>query len=476
MLSQPDVARVKRVAARNGPLLLLLLLSAYLGYRISRLWLVLLGGSLGSLLLLQYPGIGLFALIPGALAIPISVWVGAGVEINPTVVLIPVTFFSWLLSDAYHRTLTWPASRTHRPLILFLLAGLLSWLVGNALWKPAVPRPGHLPLVQAAQWGVFLLAALAYWLTANLITEKETLRRLTFLFLGLSGALIIPTVISRGRIELDPITTSAFSRAPLWMLIAALALGQLLFNQNLHLLWRLFLGLVLFSVSLYAFWFQRAAASNWIGVAGVSGVLIWLRWPRWRWPVLVLLVLLVISGALTTSLYEFAGGDAEWEESGGSRLALIGRVLEVTLHNPVTGLGPGVYRAYAGTKPLQYGRALWVNPQVNSHNNYVDLFAHTGLLGLGLFLWFMGEVCVLGWQLSHKYRSGFLGGYVSAATATCIASLVLMLLADWLLPYIYNIGFAGFQASALIWLFLGGLVAVDNFDGIEDGKIAAEEK
>ncbi|NMC78657.1 MAG: hypothetical protein GYA59_04775 [Chloroflexi bacterium] len=35
-----------------------------------------------------------------------------------------------------------------------------------------------------------------------------------------------------------------------------------------------------------------------------------------------------------------------------------------------------------------------------------------------------------------------------------------MMLADWMLPFVYNIGFPGFQASLLVWLFLGGLVAM----------------
>jgi O-antigen ligase len=330
-------------------------------------------------------------------------------------------------------------------------------------------------MAQVAQWALFALSAGIYWLMANLVKGEKTLRRLTFLFLGLNGILIGPSVLSRGQIDLEPITTLAFSRAPLWALVAALALGQLLFNQRLNLFWRLFLGITFFTVVLSTFWFQRQAASRWIGVAAVIGVLFWLRWPRWRLPTLVLLVILIITGSLTSSLYEFAGGDAEWIESGGSRLVLITRVIEVTLYNPITGLGPASYRAYAGMEPIQYGRALWVNPLVNSHNNYVDLFAHTGLLGLGLFLWFMAEVTLLGWRLSRTYRSGFLGGYVSAMTATCISSLVLMLLADWILPFIYNVGYSGFQASALVWFFLGGLVTVENLAETKTGSMESDE-
>ena len=67
---------------------------------------------------------------------------------------------------------------------------------------------------------------------------------------------------------------------------------------------------------------------------------------------------------------------------GGSRLVLIGRVIEVTMRNPITGLGPAAYRPYANMKPLYYQGAYWIHPLINSHNNYVDLFSHVGLLGL----------------------------------------------------------------------------------------------
>ena len=191
------------------------------------------------------------------------------------------------------------------------------------------------------------------------------------------------------------------------------------------------------------------------------GLLIWLRYPRLRWPLLVMLVILTIAGVLFPSLYSFAGGDAEWRGSGGSRLVLIDRVLDVTMRNPITGLGPAAYRRYAALDPLPYGRAFWVEPQVSSHNNYVDLFSHTGLVGLGLFVWFAAEIAWLGRRLHRYYRTGFASGYVNGMLAVGLGALVIMLLADWILPFVYNIGFPGFQASVLVWLFMGGLVALD---------------
>jgi uncharacterized membrane protein YhaH (DUF805 family) len=166
---------------------------------------------------------------------------------------------------------------------------------------------------------------------------------------------------------------------------------------------------------------------------------------------------------LFPTIYSFAGGDQEWTTSGESRLVLTRRVLDVTMRNPILGLGPAAYRPYAATQPLvlESGR-LWVGAVVSSHNNYVDLFAHVGLVGLALLAWFVAEIALLFRRLHARYSAGFAAGYVNAVAAAGVGSLVIMLLADWILPFVYNIGFGGFQASILVWLFLGGLVALEN--------------
>ena len=80
------------------------------------------------------------------------------------------------------------------------------------------------------------------------------------------------------------------------------------------------------------------------------------------------------------------------------------------MRNPITGLGPAAYRRYAAMEPLAYGRALWLVPVVNSHNNYVDLFSQVGLLGLGLFLWFVAELTGLGFRLRSRFSE--IDGYM----------------------------------------------------------------
>ena len=438
--------------------------AAGLSYFSPRLGLVLVLVGLGGVLLLQHPRLGLLAVVLAALVIPVEFGTGSEVALNPATMIIPVLLVVWVADMVRRGDYRVAASRVNRPLLLFVLAGLLSVAIGYATWNPLVPRSDSFLIVMLAQWAVFAFSAGALWLTANLGQDRRRLRRLTFLYLTIAAVLATLRVTPHGTALLYRFATFAVDRSPFWTLLAAVAGGQLLFDRHLSLGWRVLLVAGLVSTLIYVFVLERATASNWVGVAAALGVLAWLRWPRLRWLAILVLAVLAIGGTLSSAVYDFAGGDDEWVESGGSRLALIGRVVEVTMRNPVTGLGPAAYRPYARMKPLPYRGAFWTDPLISAHNNYVDLFAHIGVLGLALFLWFAVEVVLLGLRLRRRYTGGFEAGYVNGMVAAWAGALVLMLFADWMLPFVYNIGFPGFQASVLVWLLLGGLVALEHMD------------
>lgn len=446
-----------------------LALAFLLGQRASLRWLALVVGSIGGSVLLARPALGLFTLVAAALLLPLEFDTGTEVQLNPASLLMPALLGLWLLNMIRQRQIHFVSSPVNRPLILFLAVNLLSLLVGRATWDPTVPVKGNFLLVQLAQWAIFAFSAGAFWLAANLVEDKTALRRLTQTFLLVGGLVAMAVAVLGIGTVVGRFATIAAIRAPFWILLTGLAGGQLLFDRQASSAWRMFLVAVLLAVLFYAFRLQQEAVSNWVGVAAVVSSLVWLRWPRLRWPIAVIIAVLIMVGILFPSIYEFAGGDAEWQGSGGSRLALIERVVSVTMRNPITGLGPAGYRPYANMTPLQYGRAYWTNPVINSHNNYVDIFAHSGLMGLGLFLWFMASLAWLAWRLSRRLQQGFAAGYANGMLATLAGVMAAMLLLDWFLPFVYNVGFPGFQASVLVWLFLGGLVALDSFRDSESG-------
>jgi len=443
--------------------------AAGLGYRASMTWLTLLVVGLGGLVLLQRPAWGLLAVIPAALIVPLEIGTGSDVKLNVVSLLVPALLAIWGLEIAVRAgKIRLAAGKVNPPLAFFIVEGLLALFIGLAIWDPLVPRRDSFILVQLAQWSIFAFSAGAFWLTANLAKDRRWLRWMTATFLLIGGTLAILVVLSSTSGVLAPEIGAAVNRgaalgrAPFWMLLAAMSVGQLLFNRDLKPPMRIFLVVVLGAALVYAFILQRQVASHWLGISVALAALTWLRFPRLRWLAVVAILALAVAGGLFSRVYHFAGGDAEWEESGASRLLLIERVVEVTMRNPITGLGPAAYRPYANMKPLAYGRAFWVAPQINSHNNYVDIFAHQGVVGLGLFAWFVFEMIRLGRRLHRRFVDGFAAGYVNGMLAAGAASLAIMMLADWILPFVYNIGFPGFQASVLVWLFMGGLVALDN--------------
>lgn len=442
-----------------------LFLALGLGSRASAKWLIMLGVAFAAIVLLIQPTLALPAIFIAALFVPVEFNTGTAVSLNPVSLAIPALVVLWVMDRGLRGRLQIVPSAVNRPLVLFLLATLFSLLVGTVYWDPAVPRPGNFTLVQLGQVAIFAFSACAFWLTANLVADEIWLWRLTFFYLAAAGIVVILLVLPPTGPFASRITTMGLHRAPFWMLLTAVLGGQLLFNRELPSRWRVFLCATLAAVLYYAFYLQRKTASNWTGVVATIGVLAWLRFPRLRWPVLGLLAGLAVTGVLSSTVYTFAGGDTEWESSGGSRITLITRVLEVTMRNPITGLGPAAYRPYARMEPLPYGLALWIQPEVSAHNNYVDLFSHAGLIGLALFVWFAVEVARLGLSLRSRFKTGFAAGYVNSMLAVGVGALTLMLFADWILPFVYNVRFEGFQASVLVWLFLGGLVALEHMAG-----------
>jgi hypothetical protein len=45
--------------------------------------------------------------------------------------------------------------------------------------------------------------------------------------------------------------------------------------------------------------------------------------------------------------------------------------------------------------------------------------------------------------------------------AGIVATVIAAILGDWVLPFVYNVGLAGFRASILPWIFIGGVISLD---------------
>jgi len=130
-------------------------------------------------------------------------------------------------------------------------------------------------------------------------------------------------------------------------------------------------------------------------------------------------------------------------------------LLTIIQKSPILGLGPANYYWYTPLFPILGWRV-----QFNSHSQYIDLLAQTGIVGLFCFLWFAWEMGRLGLQLLGQVPAGFGRAYVYGVLGGLVGTLVAAALGDWVLPFVYNVGLTGMRASLPGWLFMGGLVAL----------------
>jgi O-antigen ligase len=162
----------------------------------------------------------------------------------------------------------------------------------------------------------------------------------------------------------------------------------------------------------------------------------------------VLIVILGIAYLVLNSSFFSSVFEAEEAESGGTRLAAWQTNWLVTREHLFLGTGPAGYAAYYMTYYPDRGMA--------THNNYLDVVSQTGLLGFAPFMWTLiaGAFCIRT-AYRHVPRGGFEHGAVAGVFAAFVGMLVAAGLGDWMLPFPYTQGIAGYDYTIWAWLVIG---------------------
>ena len=423
----------------------LLVISA-LGYLASQrqlqLILVLPFGIVVLLAFLRWPSFGLLLASVVGLVIP---FLGPS-GLNATMILIGLLLGLWLLDMlVIQRQIQLAPSRTVLPLLSFLIISIISFGVGQLPWLNFAL---HAPLgAQLGGLAIIVLSVGAFFLMANQMHDLRWLSTLTWAFLAV-GALsilvrsVFPVFGLPTRNWFMPVGTMFY----IWLV--AMAFSQALLNKDLHWVWRITLGgLVL--ITLYVlFVLKFGDKSGWLSAFACIAAIIAVR--SWRAglaliPITVVAAVYMWSGLIATDEYSITTRFDAW--------IIMGQIIKIS---PILGLGFANYYWYTPLFPIR-GYAV----SFNSHNNYVDIMAQTGLVGLVCFLWILWEVGWLGWQLRERVPAGFAQAYVYGALGGLVAMAVAGMLGDWVLPFFYNVGLNGLRSSVLGWLFLGGLVGLE---------------
>ncbi|GMQ79220.1 MAG: O-antigen ligase family protein [Anaerolineae bacterium] len=417
-----------------------------------RYYIFLLGlvpGIFFTIALLRWPGLGLPALIVASLFVPFAIGTGTETSINATIMLLSGLIGLWLLSVFVKRgQVNFVKSRTFRPLAIFLVVVVVAFFVGQLPWFSFARQTASI----SAQLGglfLFFLSAGAFFLVANQVKEIRWLELMTFAFVGLGGLFIAGWLLPGvGSISSRIFQFGAIDGGMFWTWLVALAFSQALINTKLKWGWRFALGITVAATLYVGYFLNSGWKTGYLPPLIVIISIIILR----SWRVGLLLVLggivvipFLISDAIETDQYSYSTRI----EAG----LIMGEMIRTS---PILGFGPANYYYFTPLFPIR-GYAV----EFNSHNQYIDIVAQVGFLGLLILFWFLFEVGRLGFQLRKRVQSGFEEAYVYGALGGLAGTLAAGMLADWFLPFVYNVGYTGFRASVLAWIFMGGLVSLE---------------
>lgn len=446
----------------RGPVIVIaiLIIAALGGWKNSPLLLGAIVGLFGLVAVLVRPQLGIVAIPVLALGLEKNFSTGTEVPINIAVLLPPLLAgLTIARSILFRRPLR---AKDSFPVRLFLAFGLVStasFFIGFTLWSPLVPKASI--AIQLGQLFIYFSAICAVFAVTQELTNLVWLKRLVGIFLIFAGLQVVGRQIPYfGQYIPVPMGSEG---AMVWVWLAAMAGSQLILNHSLPRIGKL--GLTIILLFIFLFLLRRMGPdwlSGWFPTTVSLLTILLLRFWRFKWLFLLIIGLVVILSI--GGIYEFAGGDEEVEVSGGSRLVLWQAVLDPVWERPIFGLGMVAYRYYHYNKPLKYNNILWFNPRIASHNDYIDVFAQTGILGLGTLTLALFSVGYTAWRLRQTpfiQANGFTFAYANGVLAGLVGTGIAGMLGNWVLPFVYNGGFSGMRASLPGWLLLGGLAALD---------------
>jgi hypothetical protein len=404
----------------------------------------------GAFAALRAPGLGFFALVVVALTFNIELETGTQTLVSGALLISTFLVIAWGLSRLAQKR-----NPEQVRLRLFLAAGLfcgiavLSTIVGQYPWFAVAGAP--LP-AQLGGLAIFLLSAGILCAASQQLTSAS-LKHIVLLFLFLGVLNVLWWVLPVPERFSEILAPAGGMGAVFWTWYVAMGTSQALLNRELRPVWRLVIGCMTLGAIYVGLVHMLDWSSGW-----VPGLLaIWVICLLWA-PARTCLVSVVLGALVLYNLDKFVPLIMNEGQSYSlmTRIEAMRNLIPVVSADPILGLGPANYYHYTRLFPIM---GWYVN--FNSHNNYVDILAQTGIVGLAAFLWLVFEVGRTGWRLCQRAKAGFSQAYAYGALGGLAGTLAAGMLGDWFLPFVYNVGLRGFRSSVLAWLFLGGLIALE---------------
>lgn len=399
-------------------------------------------GVVGLLILIRQLKLGYILILLGGMFVPFA---GPG-GFNASILMVILICVLWLL-DMFivKREFKFATSRAIRPAIYMLAVCIVAFGLGQVPWF-AFGQQAPFD-AQLGGFAIYFFSIATMIMTANLITDTKWLQAIMWTFVGLGAIYVLGNAANLTAIDVI-YQEGIYANSMFWMWMVTMTLGQVLFNDELSRRRRILISIIFAATFFVAFVQQNDWKSGWVPAAVAAMALVALRYPKLI-PLGIALALIyggfVAQELISTDQYS-------WDTRVDAWLV----VLDISRASPLFGLGFANYYWYAQLFNL---RGYYI--QFNSHSQYVDLIAQTGIAGLLCFVWILVEIGLLAWFLKDKLKDGFSRGYVYSMIGGVAGVVVAAFLVDWVLPFAYNIGLEGFRASILPWIFFGGLIGLE---------------
>lgn len=382
-----------------------------------------------------------------AVAVPFGIGTGTQSELVAALLLAGFLFLLWIVQLVISQKIVVVKSPINVPLLGFLITTVLSTIASYVIRDPLVLYHPRLIPAQLGGLGTIVISLCTTLVVMNCLADTTWIRRLASVFLALGAATLLFYSVSSGR---DLPGASIGGLFSLWVI--ALAFGQALFNEDMPRLGRA--SLLILSLAWFSrrFFLEGAWLSGWL-----PAVVALLTVALLRSRAAFLTVLIVGAAAAwgnsqyVTQLFET---QVEGEDSGGNflRSELWQQGLAAARENPLLGAGP------AGNTP--YNMTYLPDRALSTHSNYVDIVLQTGLIGSFFFLWLLVATFHISVAVRRQWRHGFEAGFANGMLGGLVGMVVAMALGDWVLPFVYNQGIAGFRYTVHSWVLLGALASM----------------
>jgi hypothetical protein len=410
---------------------------------------------IGFQLLHQNPKISPVLILFTAAFLPLSVSTGSQSPLVASLLLTMAVVGIWVLRMLIFEKRLWiyPTS-VNLPLLAFIASVIFS-LIWSNIFRDVLVNTSDLSrrflFVQMAAASTMILLPGTFLLVANYIDSVKLLKIMTAIMLA-AGTI---GLLRQMGIDVPVNTNGLFT---LWVIM--ISAGLALFNRRLPGLHRILLLTLAFAWMYFRFGQQITWLAGWLPSFAALAVLVYMRSKRLF---LIGLVCLLVFIALNADYYLGDVIEAETNESGHTRMFAWNVNWRVTGKHLLFGTGPAGYAAYY----MSYFR----HEAMATHSSLVDVVAQTGIVGLFFCLWFFFGVAWLGYKLAIRLRGrgDLMEALANAGLAGTVGSMIAFVIGDWMFPFPYTQGIAGFDYALYSWLFMGMIVVVNRLTQTDSG-------